>query len=326
MTQQEFQELIVCKEDGKMLHRENAKLEFKANFNINSMNEYAKTFSAFANNAGGVIVFGIQESPREPKGMTNNHFEETDPQKISRFLNEYLAPEVEWEMLSFTVGDQNFGVFIVQESKNKPIMCVKSSNKHIFDGEIYYRYRGRSEKIKYAELKKMLDTQRELEQKKWMEHIQSIAKIGPQNIALVDILRGNIGSSSGKEIIIDKKLLKEIKFIQEGKFVEKDGAPALKLIGNVSGVETFTPDLNLEKDFYTTKELAEELGLLTEKGSESYMSGIIWKYDIQSKPEYYQQKKTQKFYSKLCLDFLIEQNLTFEDAKTTFKEFRGRNK
>lgn len=326
MTQQEFQELIVCKEDGRMLHRENAKLEFKANFNINSMNEYAKTFAAFSNNVGGIMVFGIQDAPREPKGMTNAHFEDADPQKISRFLNDYLAPEVEWDMFSFTVDDRKFGVFSINESKSKPVMCVKSSNKHIFEGEIYYRYRGRNDKIKYAELKKMLDTQRELEQKKWMEHIQNIAKIGPQNIALVDILRGNIGNGSGKEIIIDKKLLKEIKFIQEGKFVEKDGAPALKLLGSVSGVETYTPDLNLDKDYYTTKELAEELGLLTAKQSAMYMSAIIWKYDIQSKSEYYQHKNHQKLYSKLCLEYLSEQEISFEDAKKIYKEYLGRKK
>lgn len=48
-----------------------------------------------------------------------------------------------------------------------------------------------------------------------MEHIQNIARIGPQNIALIDVYRGNIPNSQNKQILIDKDLLKDIKFIQE---------------------------------------------------------------------------------------------------------------
>ena len=56
--------------------------------------------------------------------------------------------------------------------------------------------------------------------------------------------------------------LKDIKFIQEGKFVEKEGAPVLKLMGTIEGMEgiqTLVPDINLDKDFFSTKELGEKL-------------------------------------------------------------------
>ncbi len=327
LTETQFKNLIVLKDDGRLKHRESKKLEFKANFNFSSMNLYSKTFASFANSSGGVIIFGIKDSPREPIGMSNENFEKVDVEQISNFLNIHFSPEIIWEMHSFEFDGKKFGVFTVEESNNKPIMCTKETKKQVTnEGEIYYRYSGRSEKIKYADLKSIFDTNKEIEQKKWMEHIASIAKIGPQNIALIDILRGNIENTKDKQIVIDKELLKEINLIQEGKFVEKDGAPALKLIGSVEGVETYTPDFNLDDDYYTTKELGEKLGLLSEKGSTNYTSAVIWKYSVQKNSSYYQHKKHQKLYSKLCLEFLNSKNITIDKAKEIHKEYLQREK
>jgi len=327
MTVENFKKLIEVKDDGRLRHRESKRLEFKANFNFNSMNQYSKTFASFANSTGGIIIFGIKDTPREPIGMTNENFENIDTEQIANFLNTHFAPEIKWEMYSFFINDKNFGVFIIEESKNKPVMCTKETKKQITnEGEIYYRYSGRSEKIKYADLKSIFDTNKEIEQKKWMEHIESIAKIGPQNIALIDILRGNIENTKDKQIVIDKELLKEITLIQEGKFVEKDGAPALKLIGSVEGVETFTPNFNLDDDFYSTKELGEKLNLLSPKGSTAYMTAVIWKYDLQNNSSYYQHKHNQKLYSKVCYEFLLSKKINLDKAKEIHKEYIQRDR
>lgn len=327
MTEENFKKLIELKEDGRLKHRESKKLEFKANFNFNSMNTYSKTFASFANSLGGVIIFGIKDNPREAIGMTNENFENIDTEQITNFLNNHFSPEIKWEMLSFIVDDKNFGVFIIEESSNKPIMCTKETRKQVTnEGEIYYRYTGRSEKIKYADLKAIFDNNKEDEQKKWMEHIEKIAKLGPKNIALIDVLRGNIENSHNKQIVIDKELLKEINLIQEGKFVEKDGAPALKLIGNVEGVETYTPNFSLDDDFYSTKELGAKLNLLSEKGSTAYMTAVIWKYDIQNNSSYYQHKHNQKLYSKVCYEFLLSKNIDLDKAKTIHKEYIQRDR
>ncbi len=321
MTKEEFLEIVSTNADGRLKHRENKRLEYKANFNFGSMNEYSRTMAAFANTKGGVIVFGVTDSPRHAKGMTNNNFEETDEEKITSFLNEHFAPEIEWEKYLFKIDGKKFGVILVNESKNKPIVCIKDTKKDkAREGDIFYRYVGRTQRIRYPELRKILDEKIENERKKWLEHIENISKIGPENIALIDILRGEIPSENAK-ILIDKKLLKKIKFIQEGRFVEKEGAPALKLIGEVEGAEIITPKFNLEDDFYTTKELAKQLGLLTEKGSTAYMTAVIWKYGIQEKEEFYQHKGHQKLYSRLALEFLKSKNITLEQAKGIYKEY-----
>jgi len=327
MTEEDFKEIISLKNDGKMKHREGKKLEYKANFNFGSMNEYSKTMAAFANTSGGIIVFGVKDRPRKPEGLTNDNFSNTDPEKITSYLNEHYAPEIIWEADEFEIEGKKFAIIEVKESSIKPIVCIKNSktNKER-EGDIFYRYSGRSERIKYPELRKMLDDNVKNEQKKWMEHLENISKIGPQNIMLVDLMRGEIPSNTTTKILIDKELLKEMKIVQEGRLVEKDGAPALTLVGNVEGVETVVPKFNLEDDFYTTKQLAEELGLLTGKGSTHYMTAVIWKYNIQDKEEYYQHKGIQKLYSKLALDYLKSLNISLEQAKKIAQEYNKRNR
>ena len=322
MNLEQFQEIIIVKDDGRMKHRESRKLEFKANFNFGSMHEYSKTFAAFANSVGGVIVFGVKDSPRNPSGMTNDNLLEVDPERITNYLNEHFSPEIEWEMFDFEIEGKNFGVILISESRHKPVVCRKETRgQKARESDIFYRYSGRSERIKFPELQNLLETNKEIERRKWMEHIQNIAKIGPENIMLMDIMRGEIPNENNTKIIVDKELLKEIKFIQEGRFVERDGAPALKLIGSVEGVEAVAPNFNLDDDFYSTKELGNQLGLLSARGSTSYMTAVIWKYNLQEDSRYYQHKGNQKLYSKLAYEFLASKNLLLEDAKEISKEY-----
>ena len=42
------------------------KLEFKEQFSLSGLSDYYKSFAGFANNQGGHLVYGIQNSPRVP--------------------------------------------------------------------------------------------------------------------------------------------------------------------------------------------------------------------------------------------------------------------
>lgn len=238
MTEAEFLQIIKTKADGRLFKRENTTLEFKLNFSQGSVSDYAKTFCAFANNSGGVMVFGIGDNPRLPTGMTNDRFSQLEVEKVTNFLNQHYAPIIEWETLEFEVGGKKYGVIKIQESKNKPVVCKNNTPQDVArEGDIFYRYSGRSERIKYPELRSILDETRAAEQRKWVEHIQNIARIGPQNIAILDTLKGEIEGKGDQKLLIDTKLLKDIKFVQEGKFVDKEGAPTLKLVGTITPIE-----------------------------------------------------------------------------------------
>lgn len=316
MQDSELSKLIDCDNTQKLKHRENSKLEFKANFNKADFALYAKTLAAFANNQGGCIIFGVKDKPREAIGMSNDNFENFDNQDLSNFLNEHFSPEIQFNCTSFQKEAKKFAAIEALESSDKPVMCIKNGGRkqELAEGEIYYRYNARTQKIKYVELKKILDDNLENERKKWMEHIENIAKIGPKNVKMLDLSRGEINTENGK-IVIDKNLLQDIRFIEEGKFVEKDGAPTLKLIGEIQSAELIAPNLNLDKDFYTTKEL---LSVLNINIHHAYFRGILAQYpQIQQDENYFQSKNNQKYYSKSCLEFLKSENLN----EVKIKEF-----
>jgi len=228
-----FHEIIA----DRIISRESGWLEFKESFNWNSKDKYAKSMVAFANNKGGYIVFGIKDKPRDLVGLQSNNFEDVDESKITAYLNSVFAPEIIFEKFVITVNSKNIGFLYTQQVKTKPIVCLKNDGE-LKEADIYYRYNARSERIKYPELKTMFDLAREEERKGWMEHFEKISKIGPANAAIMDTIGGEI-TGKGGTLVIDKKLIPKLKFINQGSFQEK-GKPVLRLIGDVKPVSIVT--------------------------------------------------------------------------------------
>ena len=65
--------------------------------------------------------------------------------------------------------------------------------------------------------------------------VERIADIGTGNALILDTNK-NVLEGKGRPILIDQKLAESLKFIKEGEFDEKLGAPALKLVGEVSPI------------------------------------------------------------------------------------------
>ena len=218
---------------NRIIARESGWLEFKESFNWFSKDKYAKSMVAFANNRGGYIVFGIKDQPRELVGLQSNNFETTDEAKITTYLNDVFSPEIIFEKFVVEVRSKNIGILYTHQAKNKPVVCSKNDGD-LKESDIYYRYNAKSERIKYPELRFLLDQVKTEENKIWMEHFEKISKIGPTNAAILDILGGEIIGQGGT-LVIDKKLVPKLKFIKEGNFQE-GGKPVLKLIGDVKPV------------------------------------------------------------------------------------------
>lgn len=221
---------------GHLKRRESFDLEFKANFHLgNQLLEYCRSLVGMANNKGGQLIFGIQDKPRLPIGMTNDKFLTCDPAKINQTLMDYFSHEIEWEMDTLEFNSKQFGRLRVKESTRKPILCKKNGDKILKEAAIYYRYRGETKEINFSELFEILQHERDKEKLLWMKHIEKIGAVGPQNIHLVDTYKGELHTDKGK-ILLDKDLLEKIKFIKEGQFVEKGGTPTLRIVGEISGV------------------------------------------------------------------------------------------
>lgn len=218
---------------NKIISRESGWLEFKESFNWNSKDKYAKSMAAFANNKGGYIVFGIKDKPRDLVGLQSENFETTDEAKITAYLNSVFSPEIVFEKFVIAVQSKNVGILYTHQANTKPVVCLKNDGE-IKEADIYYRYNARSEKIKYAELKMMFEHVKQEERKSWMEHFENISKFGPTNAAIMDTIGGEI-TGKGGTLVIDKKLIPKLKFINEGSFKE-GGKPVLRLIGDVKPV------------------------------------------------------------------------------------------
>ena len=233
------------KDPLRIINREGTTIEFKESYNHAGMAQYFKTIAAFANNIGGYIIFGVGDKPRRLIGLLEKslaQFEDLKVEEFTKNLMDYFSPEIKWEHCTFEYKEKSFGVIYIYPLKNKPCICKKryeatNIKYSLNEGDIFYRYGGRSEKIHYTELNAIIDEQRKLEEKQWIELAKRTSQIGVANACLLDMNTGSI-SGNGGTIILEPELLDKIAFIKEGEFVEVKGKPALRLIGDIEEIGT----------------------------------------------------------------------------------------
>lgn len=252
---------------GHLHHREGQELEFKEQFNLAGLADYFRDFAAFANNRGGFIIFGVTDSPRTLGGLTANaidQFDKIDPEKISGYLLEIFSSDIRWTQQLVAIGGKKFGVFSVEEATTKPVIAKKDEGKDqiIKNGEVYYRYGGRTQKIQHAELEQIIAKRVEQNNSQWLDLMGKIGRAGPVNAAILDTERSLIEKNDSKILVLDEALASKLKFIKEGQFVERRGASTLKLIGDVVPVDRIEVikkvKESLTKDYpYSAAELAE---------------------------------------------------------------------
>ena len=235
---QAIEEFLKTREDGILVHRESQTLEFKENFNFSGVAEYYRDFAGFANNKGGYLVFGVKDKPRRRIGLNDkgrDHFDRLDPQTVTGHLLDDFSGQIEWECGTVELGGKVFGYFYVHEAKAKPIICKKTEGKTLTEADIYYRYNGRTQRIRFSELEAIINNRIQEQNRQWVELAARIGKSGPANAAILDMDKRTL-ETDAQVLVVDEKLVERIKFIKEGEFDEKEGAPTLKLVGDVTPV------------------------------------------------------------------------------------------
>jgi len=271
-----MREDILCdflrKKGDYLFHRESQELEFKEQFNFAGLAEYLRDFAAFANNKGGYLIFGVENSPRIPSGLSAtalDQFNKIDPEKISGYILDIFSRDILWEMDVIELYEKKFGVIYVFEAATKPVIAKKDEGRdqEIKNGEIYYRYGGRTQKIQHAELENIITSRVEKLNKDWLTLMSKIARIGPQNAAILDTESGIIEKSPDQIMVIDEDLASKLKFIKEGEFSEKHGETTLKLVGDVVPVNKVEIVRKVREHLtraypYSASELADEVKIL----------------------------------------------------------------
>jgi len=221
-----------------LYHREGQELEFKEQFNLGGLAEYFRDFAAFANNRGGYLIFGVKDSPRIPLGMkasSLDQFNKIDPEKISGFLLDIFSPDILWDAAVVDLHGNSFGVFRIRQAQTKPIIAEQDSGREqeIRNGEIYYRYGGRTQRIQHAELGNIIAYRIDQINCQWQDLVQKIGSAGPQNAAILDTKNALIEKADAQILVLDEDLARKLSFVREGEFTETEGTTVLKLVGDV---------------------------------------------------------------------------------------------
>lgn len=333
---------------GYLKSRESNTVEFKQSFNVGNTVAYAKTMAAFANNRGGYLVFGVKDNPREVVGIKANNFENLNQEKFTGAVNSLFAPELVWECGSFIVSsrrpaddlDDNeetetiekcIGWLYTEEAERKPVIAQKAdSGEKISSGDIFYRYRAKNEKIKFAEMSKIIDENASKEREKLLKLFEVIRKSGTSNLGIVNYGNGKFTTPYGVDVAFDRKLvaqvLKKAKFIKEGSFNETEGIPVIKVTGNIDLAEEVpVPELDPDKGYpYIQKDLAEKLGI-----SSQDLYALIFYYKMKEAKRYSIGVTTsrtggQNFkFSEYAFQFLEAKLAELKDNETEFEKIRA---
>lgn len=291
-----IKELLRTNSNGSLYHREGQELEFKEQFNFGGLADYLRDFSAFANNKGGYLIFGVTDSPRKLKGLTGSslqQFEKIDPEKITGYILEIYSSQITWEQIIFENKGMSFGVFKIYQSSLKPVIAKKDEGKDqvIKNGDIYFRYGGRTQKIQYSELESIINHRIEHNNSQWLDLMSKIGRAGPTNAAILDTEKSIIEKEDTKILVMDEDLAKKLKFIKEGEFVEKRGASALKLIGDVVPIDRIEVVKKIKENLIreyplTAVELIEEVKKRAPGCKQNDIYKAISENGIKEDPEY----------------------------------------
>ena len=276
-----------------IFHRESKNIEYKESFNHAGWDEYLRNFAAFANNDGGYMIFGVKDRPKEPIGLSEaaaKMFDSIDEEYISGEINKLFSPTINWEKQLVEAFGKPFGIIYVWKGTIKPIIG-KHDEGVIRNGEIYYRYSGRVQKIEYGELNEIIEHRLKENTKQIKSLLEKISEIGPANAAILDAERGVVEKDRDNILVLDEELIPKIKFIKEGEFSEKKGAQTLKLVGEVHPVDQVEivkiKKQNLTQQYpYSFTEMKKKILAQLPSLNQHHIHSVISENNLKDNPKY----------------------------------------
>ncbi len=248
----------------KFRHGETDRHECKENFGFRHADKWLRAVAALANNEGGYILFGVKdkhieggsvaEDSYQVFGLDREEFFNADPADFSNKLKSIFDPTPRIETGTVVLGEMRVGVIFVHRHPGRPVIATKNEGA-VKEGDIFYRYPGQSNRIKYSDLRSMLDERDRQARERMLPMLSELLKLGPQNAMIADLNQGKL-SDEKRSILIGEELLDRINFIREGEFREEEGAPTLRLVGDVQTVDGTGAEVR--KAFVTPNDLIDE--------------------------------------------------------------------
>jgi hypothetical protein len=229
---------LIAVDAGFVNRKEGAEVEFKKNFfhPRSPDKSYLKTAAGYANNDGGLILFGVNNDG-SVCGVSDDRFDTFDPKDLTEELNRFFVPAIKFDAYDFKVGSLQVAVIQVFPAATKPVIAIGNDSRgEIHDGDVFFRYPGQTKRIRYAELRDIIRGAVDSTNQQWIHLMSQIASIGAENVSLVDMNRGQLVTQD-QTLLVDEKLLDTLHFIREGSFSESDGEAVLRVTGEVRTIQ-----------------------------------------------------------------------------------------
>lgn len=197
--------------------------------------KFAKTVAGFSNARGGFLLFGVRDADMTIVGIDPEQIRAFDGATFNAFLGDAFAPVPLWETTEYAIGGKIIVVMYVREAPKKPVISTKNVEQSIKEADIFYRYPSATQRIKYAELVALLEERTKTTERRWADVLRQVEAAGVENVAVLDTVSGEVTGRAGK-FLIDEKLIPKLSFISEGQFSEVEGAPTLRLVGDLEPI------------------------------------------------------------------------------------------
>lgn len=224
------------REDGHwyLLNGETTQQECKQSFDPKNMNPIIRAIAALTNNKGGFIFLGVEDGECRVVGLPDDTFQTTDIVYISQKIKTLLTPTPDFIKKVIEVGGFAVGVIYVEKYSEPPVI-VSRDGAGLESGTILFRSPGQSAKISVGDLLILLRERDQASQSRLLQSAQRIAEIGLDKSLILDTGAGTLETGDTR-ITIDRGLADQLEFIREGDFEEVEGAPTLRLMGDVRAV------------------------------------------------------------------------------------------
>ncbi len=206
-------------------------IECKQSFHSPNNGGLLRAVAAFANTRGGYVLYGVEDSSGTLVGLQDDRFRNTDPSLFAQSFRAAMEPCPRFEVGVVSLGSATLGAVYVHAEPDAPVLATVDRD-NFKAGVVYYRYPGESRAIAGADFRRLLAARDRRARQEAAELARRVVEMG-SDAALLDLKSGQIEGRAGS-LFVSPDLLQKMQFIREGEFVQKDGAAALRVVGDVA--------------------------------------------------------------------------------------------
>ncbi len=152
-----IEKILKTNSKGCVDNLEDDVIEYKQRLNWenpDAQKKYLKEIVALSNSGGGYLIFGINDVTGEILGL--NEVISVDLKLITDQLQKYFIPSIEISARTYEYNGKVLFIIYASEFKEVPAVCIKEG-PDLKNGSLYWRYSGKAEPIKGADLHLLLN-------------------------------------------------------------------------------------------------------------------------------------------------------------------------